>query len=48
MNGAIAEPLVSTTNPPKIIIMMTIGISQNFLRERKNSHSSAMNDTDGS
>ena len=32
MNGAIAEPLVSTIRPPKITIMIMIGSSQNFLR----------------
>ena len=36
MNGAIAEPLVSTIRPPKITIMIRIGNSQNFLRSRMN------------
>ena len=45
---ATAEPLVRITRPPKISIMMTIGISQNFLRARRNSQSSATNDKRGS
>ena len=40
MNGAIAEPLVSTIRPPKITIMIMIGSSQNFLRSRMNAQSS--------
>ena len=42
MNGAIAEPLVSTIRPPKITIMIMIGNSQNFLRSFMNAHSSTM------
>src|SRR5476651_2765948 len=42
MNGAMAEPLVSTIRPPKITIMMKIGSSQNFLRSRMNAQSSTM------
>jgi hypothetical protein len=34
MNGAIAEPLVSTTRPPNTTIMIMIGSSQNFFRTR--------------
>src|ERR1044071_225754 len=40
MNGAIAEPLVSTIRPPKITIMIMIGSSQNFLRSRMKAQSS--------
>src|SRR5262249_30348853 len=32
MNGATAEPLVSTINPPKRAITMKTGKSQNFFR----------------
>src|SRR5471032_2589955 len=42
MNGAMAEPLVSTIRPPKITIMMKIGSSQNFLRSFMNAQSSTM------
>ncbi len=35
MNGAIAVPLVSTMRPPKMTIMMKIGISQYFFRTRR-------------
>src|SRR4051794_17931816 len=42
MNGAMAEPLVSTIRPPKITIMIMIGSSQNFLRSRMNAHSSTI------
>src|SRR5580692_8945153 len=42
MNGAMAEPLVSTIRPPKITIMIMIGNSQNFLRSFMNAHSSTM------
>src|SRR5450759_2407054 len=41
MNGAIAEPLVSTTSPPNTTIMIRIGSSQNFFRTRINRQSSA-------
>src|ERR1700693_4818123 len=41
MNGAIAEPLVSTTSPPNTTIMISIGNSQNFFRTRINRQSSA-------
>ena len=44
MNGAITEPLLSTTKPPKTAIMKIIGISQNFLRARRNDHNSSKND----
>ena len=40
MNGAIAEPLVSTIRPPKMTIMMKIGISQYFFRTRRNDQNS--------
>src|SRR4051812_11537449 len=42
MNGAMAEPLVSTIRPPKITIMIMIGSSQNFLRARMNAQSSTI------
>src|SRR6266446_9363321 len=42
MNGAIAEPLVSTIRPPKITIMIRIGSSQNFLRSLIKAQSSTM------
>src|SRR5947207_14511948 len=42
MNGAMAEPLVSTIRLPKITIMIMIGSSQNFLRARMNAQSSTM------
>src|SRR5665647_2707626 len=41
MNGAITEPLVSTTSPPNTTIMINIGSSQNFFRARINRQSSA-------
>src|SRR5215831_10854532 len=40
MNGATAEPLVSTTRPPNTAIMMRTVKSQNFLRTRIKRHSS--------
>src|SRR5262252_10709113 len=40
MNGAMAEPLVSTIRPPKITIMIRIGRSQNFLRSLMKAQSS--------
>src|SRR6188768_2691224 len=40
MNGAIAEPLVSTTRPPNTTIMIRIGSSQNFFRTRMKRQSS--------
>src|SRR5258708_1143268 len=40
MNGAITEPLVSTTSPPNTTIMTSIGNSQNFFRTRINRQSS--------
>src|SRR5258708_389970 len=40
MNGAIAEPLANTINPPNATIMIRIGNSQNFLRTRMNLQSS--------
>src|SRR6185437_16174769 len=42
MNGAIAEPLVSTIRPPKTTIMIRIGSSQNFLRSRMKAQSSTI------
>src|SRR5476649_2127770 len=42
MNGAMAEPLVSTIRPPNTTIMIMIGSSQNFLRSRMNAQSSMM------
>src|SRR3954452_25496630 len=44
MNGAIAEPCVSTIRLPKIIIMMRVGISQYFLRTRRNIQNSCRSD----
>src|SRR3546814_11465567 len=44
MNGATAEPWVSTTRPPNSTITSSIGSSQNFLRIRRNRHSSARKD----
>src|SRR5436190_7691919 len=41
MNGATAEPWVSTSSPPNATIMMRIGSSQNFLRARMKRQSSA-------
>src|SRR5471030_1604512 len=41
MKGAITEPLVSTTSPPKTTIMVRIGNSQNFFLTRINRQSSA-------
>src|SRR3979409_2369816 len=41
MNGAITEPLVSTTSPPNTTIMISTGSSQNFFRTRINRQSSA-------
>src|SRR3981081_4623818 len=41
MNGAITEPLVSTTSPPNTTIMISTGSSQNFFRARMNRQSSA-------
>ena len=40
MNGAITEPFPRTTSPPKTAIMKMTGISQNFLRARRNAHNS--------
>lgn len=45
MNGAIADPWLSTMSPPKAALMMKIGNSQNFLRTRMKSHNSPRNDT---
>ena len=44
MNGATAEPCVSTISPPKMTIITRIGRSQNFLRARRNCQSSFKND----
>src|ERR1700678_4481491 len=41
MNGAIADPLVSTTRAPNTTIMIRIGSSQNFFLTRINRQSSA-------
>ena len=43
MKGASAEPLLRTTNPPKTATMKITGINQNFLRVRRNAHSSCRN-----
>src|SRR5262245_65774254 len=40
MNGAMAEPLVSTIRPPKITIMIRLGSSQNFFRSFMKAQSS--------
>src|SRR5215470_2239989 len=44
MNGATAEPCASTIRTPNRAMTMTIGHSQNFLRVRRNAHSSLIND----
>src|SRR5437899_11982393 len=44
MKGAIAEPLVSTSRPPKISIMIRIGSSQYFLRARRKAQNSFRNE----
>jgi hypothetical protein len=41
MNGAITEPLLSTTKPPNTAIINIMGTSQNFLRDRRNFHNSS-------
>ena len=43
MKGATIEPLARTSKPPMIIITITIGASQSFLRTRKNTKSSLNN-----
>src|SRR5438034_8132978 len=40
MNGAMAEPSASTSSPPSPHMITITGISQNFLRMRRNRHSS--------
>ena len=45
MKGAIAEPLVSTIRPPKMTIIMKMGISQYFFRARRNDQNSRRNDS---
>src|SRR6266851_4931424 len=40
MNGATAEPLVRTINPPKTAMTMNTGRSQNFLRTRRKAQNS--------
>src|SRR5262245_64916056 len=45
MKGATAEPLVSTIRPPNITIMTKMGISQYFLRTRRNNENSRRNDS---
>src|SRR6185369_10303585 len=40
MNGATADPWVSTMSPPNSTRISTIGSSQNFLRSRMNAHNS--------
>lgn len=44
MNGATAEPYVSTIRPPSRTIMIRTGSSQNFLRALMKSQSSAIKD----
>src|SRR5262245_23790280 len=44
MNGAIAEPCVSTISPPNSSIRMRIGTNQYFLRTRRNIQNSCRND----
>src|SRR5262249_28477489 len=44
MNGAMTDPLLSTTRPPKIAIITITGSIQNFLRTRRKAHNSRMND----
>jgi hypothetical protein len=41
MNGATAEPLLSTTRPPNTTIINRTGSSQNFLRTRIKRHNSS-------
>src|SRR3954447_11657206 len=41
MKGATAEPLVSSSSPPKTTIISMIGSSQYFLRARRKSQNSA-------
>src|SRR6185369_6062136 len=45
MNGAIADPLASTSKPPTISITSMTGTSQYFLRARMNAHSSLIRRT---
>src|SRR6516164_2920644 len=40
MNGATADPLVSTSSAPKIAMTISTGSSQNFLRTRRNPQNS--------
>ena len=44
MNGATAEPWLSTISPPNSAIITMIGKSQNFLRTRRNIHNSDKKD----
>lgn len=44
MNGAIADPWVSTINPPKTASTTNTGISQNFLLAFIKAHNSETND----
>ncbi len=43
-NGATADPLVPTINPPKMTIMTKIGTNQYFLRDFKYDQSSLRKD----
>src|SRR5215831_14268834 len=40
MKGATAEPLVRTINPPKIVMTIKTGRSQNFFRTRRKAQNS--------
>src|ERR1041385_1967664 len=44
MKGATTEPLVSTINPPKMVISTSTGTSQNFFRASMNAAMSFRND----
>ena len=45
MKGAIAELWVSTIKPPKMTIIMRMGINQYFFRSRRNDQNSLRNDS---
>src|ERR1043165_3814017 len=48
MNGAIAEPWVSTISPPKTSRTSMIGSSQNFFRARRKVQNSSRKDIESS
>jgi hypothetical protein len=47
MNGAIALPCAKTISAPSNAMIIKIGTSQNFFRERRNAKSSLINDKIG-